>query len=88
MQASELKSDQALFACLHISARFRTDMDLKQALQEYEFSMNPWALSATTEKLLPCTDKSKLLPLLETLVHDVSRINKCDDITPGKKSYA
>lgn len=66
-EVSELKDERALFARLLVSARARTDINVKQALGEYEFSSNPRDLFSSTGKLLTCTDKSKLIPVLKAL---------------------
>ena len=74
-QITNLKDERALFARLIVSARARTTIDIKQALGEYEFSSNPRALFSSTAQLLPCTDKTKLMPVLEALGNEPSSAN-------------
>lgn len=63
----ELKEDRSLFARMTIAARTRPDIDIKEAVGMYEFSNISRALFSSDGLLLPCNDKSKLLPVLETL---------------------
>ena len=60
-QVVELKDDQSLFACMLIVARSRSEINLKEATPK------PPALFTMTGDFLPCTDKSKLLTILEEL---------------------
>lgn len=50
-----------------VLARSNRDIDLKQAIGNYEFTLTPRALFAPNGAMLPCTDKSKLIHLLEKL---------------------
>lgn len=66
-QVVELKDDQSLFACMLIVARSRSEINLKEAIGQHEFTPKPPALFTMTGDFLPCTDKSKLLTILEEL---------------------
>ena len=63
----ELKDDRFLFARLLIVARSRPDIDLGQAIGTYEFTTLPRALFTADGSLVACTDKSKLMGILESL---------------------
>ena len=63
----ELRDERALFAGCLIVARSRPEIDVKEALGEYEFSSFPRSLFSSDGKLLPTRDKSKLMAALETL---------------------
>ena len=66
-QVVELKDDCALFARMLIVARSRPEINVKEAIGRYEFTALPRALFAMTGQLLPITDKSKLMSILEEL---------------------
>jgi len=62
----ELKDDRSLFACLLIVARSRPN-NLKESIGQHEFTSLPPAFSSVSGALLPATDKSKLMAILEEL---------------------
>jgi len=64
---AELKDDRSLFARMLIVARSRPEINLKDSVGDHEFTSVPRALFSVTGKLLPCTDKSKLMHILEEL---------------------
>lgn len=66
-QAVELKDDRSLFARMLIVARSRPELDVKEAIGQYEFTALPRALFSISGTLLPCSDKSSLMTILETL---------------------
>jgi len=66
----ELKQTRSPFARLLITARTREGLDLQDRIGLYEFSCVPRSLFASDRSLLPCTDKSKLVALLESLGTD------------------
>ena len=82
-RVSELKDERSLIAHLFVNARARIDIHVKQALGEYEFSFNPRALLSKTAQLLPCTDKSKLMQVLEALGNETSTATYAET-NPGK----
>lgn len=63
----ELKDDRSLFARMLIVARSRPEINSKDAIGQYEFTALPRALFAMDGTLLPCTDKSKVMGILEDL---------------------
>ena len=69
-QVIELKDDRSLFARLVIIARMRPEVNLAEAIGNYEFNALPRALFSPDGMLLPCTVKSKLMSTLEALVAD------------------
>ena len=63
----ELKQTRSLFARLLIVARTHEELDLQDLIGHYKFSCVPMSIFAPDGSLLPCTDKSKLMALLESL---------------------
>ena len=66
-QVVEMKDDRSLFARMLIVARSRPEVNLKEAIGQHEFTSLPRALFAIDGTLLPGTDKSKLMGILEEL---------------------
>ena len=66
----ELKEDRTNFAGMLVVARSRPGVDLKSAIGQHEFTSLPRSLFAVTCELLPSTDKSKLMGILENLPTD------------------
>ena len=62
---TKLKDDRSLFARLLIVCRSRPEVDVKEIIGEYEFSMNPRSLFNLDGSLRICTTKSKLIKILE-----------------------
>ena len=62
----ELQEDRALFARMLVVSKAR-DIDLKQTVGTYEFSIVPRALFAADGSLLHSTSKSDLMSILENL---------------------
>ena len=50
-----------------VLARSNRDIDLKNAVGNYELALTPRVLFGSDESILPCTDKSKLIHYLEML---------------------
>lgn len=65
----ELKEDRALFARLLIVSKAR-DINLKDAVGTYEFSVATRALFAADGSLFHATSKSDLMSILEGLQRD------------------
>jgi hypothetical protein len=63
----DLKETKDLYGRLMVLARSNRDIDQKQAIGKYEFTLTPRALFAANGTMLPCTDKSQLIHLLEKL---------------------
>jgi len=66
-QVVELKDDRSLFAHMLIVAHSRPEINLKDSVGDHEFTSVPGALFSVTGELLPCTDKSKVMHILEEL---------------------
>ena len=63
----ELKETKDMFGRLMVLARSNRDIDQKQALGSYEFTLTPRSLFTPDGEVLPCNDKSKLLQVKVTL---------------------
>ena len=66
----DLKETKDLFARLMVLARSNQDINQKEAIGNYEFTLTPRALFASDGTILPCHDKSKLIHLLEKLTKE------------------
>ena len=66
-QIVELKENRSLFARMAIAAKSRPEINLEQAIGNFELSGVSRSLFASDGSLLPATDKSKLLHILEHL---------------------
>jgi len=74
----KLKQTRPIFARLLIIARTCKGLDLQDLIGRYEFSCVPMSLFASDGSLLPCTDNSKLMTLLESLRTDVTERSEED----------
>ena len=63
----DLKETKDLYGRLMVLARYKRDIDQKQAIGNYEFTLTTRTLFAPKGAMLPCTDKAKLIHLLEKL---------------------
>ena len=61
----DMKENKELYGTLMVFARSNRDIDQKQAIGNYELTLTPRALFAPNGAMLPCTDKAKLIHLLE-----------------------
>ena len=68
-QIVEMKDDRSLFARMLIVARSGPEVNLKKAISQHEFTSLPLALFAIDVTLLPSTEKSKLMAILEELLN-------------------
>lgn len=66
----DLNETKDLFARLMVLARSNWDINQKEAMGNYEFTLTPRALFACDGTILPCHDKSKLIHLLEKLTKE------------------
>ena len=66
-QIVELKENRSLFARMAIAAKSRPEINLEQAIGNFELSGVSRSLFAADGSLLPATDKSKLLHILVNL---------------------
>ena len=63
----DLKETKDLYGRLMALARSNRDIDQKQAVGTYEFTLTPRALFSPNGMVLPCNDKAKLIHVLEKL---------------------
>ncbi len=68
-QTVDLKETKNLYGRLMVLTRSNRDIDQKNAIGSYEFTLTPRALFAPDGTMLPCTDKSKLIHNLEKLAN-------------------
>ena len=66
----DMKQTKDLYGRLMILARSNRDVDQKEAIGNYEFTLTPRTHYAPDGSVLPCTDKSKLIHLLEQLASE------------------
>ena len=78
-QTVDMKETKTLYGCLMVLTRSNRDIDQKDAVGNYEFTLTPRALFAPDGSMLACTDKSKLIHILETLA---STINTNESLPP------
>lgn len=74
-----LKADRSLFTRLLVVSRSRPDINLKESLGTYEFSAVPQSMFALDGTQLLCSNKSKLMKLLEDQVTAIGEVR--GDIT-------
>ena len=63
----ELKDDRSLFAHMCVVAKSRPEIDLKEAIGQYEFNLVPRPMFAVDGSMLHCPSKSVLMNILEKL---------------------
>ena len=63
----ELKEDRSLFARMSLVAKSRPEIDIKEAVGQYEFNVVPKSMFAADGSMLHCTSKSSLMRILEKL---------------------
>ena len=63
----ELTEDRNLFVRLMMVAKSRPEIDIKEAIKQYEFSVVPRYLFAKDGTLLPCSMKSALMSILDEI---------------------
>ena len=80
-QVVELKDDWSLFARMLIVARSRPEINLKKGIGQHEFTSVPPALFTVSGELLPRTDKSKLMAILEELPNKTGGDQQPEDVT-------
>ena len=68
----ELKEDRSLFARLMMICKSRPEVDIKEAIALYEFSVVPRSLFAPDGTMLHCPCKSALMHILEKLTGESS----------------
>src|SRR6267154_615544 len=68
----DLRETKDLYGRLMVLARSNRDINQKEAIGNYEFTVTPRALFALDGTILPCQDKSKLISLLNKLATEES----------------
>ena len=63
----ELKEDRSLFARMMMVCKARPEIDIKEAVGEYEFSIVPRSMFAANGTMLHCSPKSTLMNILEKM---------------------
>ena len=71
----ELSEDRNLFARMMVVCKSQPDIDIKEAVGTYEFSVVPRSLFAADGTSPHCSCKSALMDLLEKLRLDVNEDN-------------
>ena len=66
----ELKEDRSLFARMLVVCKSTPNINLKESIGKYEFSVVPRSLFAADGTMLHCSMKSKLMTILEKLPLD------------------
>lgn len=68
----KIKEDRCLFARMMVICKSRPEIDFKEAVGMYEFSLVPRSMFATDGNMLHCSAKSALMSILEKLPSDRS----------------
>ena len=68
-QTVDLKETKNLYGRVMVLTRSNRDIDQKNAVGNYEFTLTPRPLFAPDGSMLPCTDKFKLIHNLQKLVN-------------------
>jgi len=76
----ELREDRSLFARMMMVCKSRPEINIKETVGQYEFSLVPSSLFAADGSMLHCSSKSALLAILEKLN---SENNDHNDATTG-----
>jgi len=77
----DLKETKNLYGRLMVLTRSNRDIDQKDAIGNYEFTLTPRALFAPDGSMLPCTDKSKLIHNLKKLTNMEERCEQTETPT-------
>ena len=78
-QMVDMKETKNLCGRLMVLTRSNRDIDQKDAVGNYEFTLTPRVLFAPDGSMLACTDKSKLIHILEKLA---STVNTNESLPP------
>ena len=79
----ELKEDRSLFARLMMVCKSRPEVDIKEAVGVYGFSVVPKSLFAADGTMLHCSCKSALTHILEKLLKPESTSGATSDADPS-----
>ena len=63
----ELQEDRSLFARMLVISKSRSEINLRETIATYEFSVVPRAMFAADGTMLHCSTKSNLTAILENL---------------------
>jgi len=63
----ELQEDRSLFAWMLVISKSRSEINLRETIATYEFSVVPRAMFAADGTMLHCSTKSNLMVILEKL---------------------
>ena len=63
----ELKETKDLFGRLMILSQSNREIDQKQAISNFDFTLTPRSLFTTDGEILPCTEKSKLIQAVDDI---------------------
>ena len=63
----ELQENRSLFARMMIVSKRSPEIDIKETVGQYEFSVVPQSLFAAKGKMLHCSSKSNLMNILKNL---------------------
>lgn len=74
-QTVELQEDRNLFARMLVVCKSRPEIDIREAVGTYEFTVVPRSMFASDGEMLHCSAKSALMPILEKLPNSP---NECD----------
>lgn len=64
---AELQEDRSLFARMMMVCKSRPEIDIKETVGQYKFSVVPRSLFAADSTMLHCSSKSNLMNILEKL---------------------
>lgn len=80
-----MKETKNLYGRLMVLTRSNRDIDQKNAVGNYEFTLTPRALFAPDGSMLMCTDKSKLIHDLEKLASTVDGNDHNEMLAPNEQ---
>ncbi|XP_032229946.2 uncharacterized protein LOC5505744 [Nematostella vectensis] len=74
----ELKEDRSLFARMSLVAKSRPEIDMKEAVGEFEFNVVPKSMFAQDGSVLHCSCKSALMAILEKVANTGASSNTAE----------
>ena len=74
-QIVQLQEDQNLFARMLVVCKSRPEIDIREAIGAYEFTVVPRSMFAADGEMLHCSAKSALMPILEKLPNSSNECN-------------
>ena len=84
-QTIDMKETKNLYGRLMVLTRSNRDIDQKNAVGNYEFTLTPRALFAPDGSMLMCTDKSKLIHDLEKLANTADQNDHNEMLAPNEQ---